>query len=239
MRREEAADQRTGHAREPEHGAEDALVAAAVAGRHDVADRRLRRHHQAATTEPLNSAEGDQLRHVLREAAEDRADQEDHEADLEHDLASVLVAELPVERRHDRLGQQVGGHDPREVIEAAEVADDRRQGRRDDRAVERGEQHHQHEAREDDVEVRRACPVGRVGLRSPCRRWLRHPGQLVHRASLVRTASRQGYGVTVSSAICTPRCSSSASNRPGSVATKLMRPTPPAATSVARLYPWR
>jgi hypothetical protein len=34
-----------------------------------------------------------------------RADQEHDEADLQHDLASVLVAELPVQRRHDRLGQ--------------------------------------------------------------------------------------------------------------------------------------
>ena len=84
----------------------------------------------------------------------DRADQEDHEADLEHDLAPVLVAELAVQRRHDRLGEQVGRDDPGEVVEAAEVADDRRQRRRDDRAVERGEQHHEHEAREDDVDVR-------------------------------------------------------------------------------------
>ena len=72
-------------------------------------------------------------------------------------LAAVQVAELAVQRRHDRLRQQVRGDDPREVLEAAEVADDRRQRRRDDRLIERGEQHHEHEAREDDVDVARAA----------------------------------------------------------------------------------
>ena len=187
MRGEEATDQRPGHAREAEHRAEDALVAAAVAWRHDVPDRRLRRDHQPAASESLDGAKRDQLRHVLRETAEGGADQEYHETDLQHDLAPVQVAELPVQRRHDRLSQKVGGHDPGQLLEAAELADDRRECRRDDRAVERGEQHHQHEAGEHDVQVARSRPLYCVSDR-----WLWDRVWRVHQAILCR--GRGGAG---------------------------------------------
>jgi hypothetical protein len=90
------------------------------------------------------SAEGDQLAHPLRDPAEGGADQEDHDRGLEHELPAVQVAELPVQRRGHRRGQQVGGHDPGQVLDPAEVADDRRQGGRDDRLVERRQQQHEH-----------------------------------------------------------------------------------------------
>ena len=67
-----------------------------------------------------------------------------------HDtLATVQVAELAVERRHDGLGEEVRRDDPREVREAAELADDRRQRGGDDRRIERREQHREHEPAED------------------------------------------------------------------------------------------
>ncbi len=138
---------------------------AALAGRHDVADRRLGGDHQAAAAEPLDRPEGDELRHALREPAEHGPDEEDHERSLQHDLAPVEVAELAVERRHDRHREQVRGDDPRQVLEAAELADDRRQRGRHDRLVERRQQHHEHQPA-DDEEHRPAVgrPVGdRVG----------------------------------------------------------------------------
>ena len=153
MGREEAADQRAGDAGEAEDRAEDALIAPTVARRYDVSDRRLCRHHQTAAPEPLHRSERDQLGQVLREPAEDRADEEHHQPDLEHDLAAVLIAELPVKRRHDRLRQQVRRHDPADVVEPSELSHDRRERGRDDRAVQRRQQHHQHEAGEDDVDV--------------------------------------------------------------------------------------
>src|SRR5580765_8022353 len=61
-------------------------------------------------------------------------------------------AELAVDRADDRRGEQVGGDDPRELGEPAEVADDRRQRGRDDRLVERGEQQHEHQRREDQAD---------------------------------------------------------------------------------------
>ncbi|HKG64504.1 MAG TPA: hypothetical protein VKB28_10605, partial [Solirubrobacteraceae bacterium] len=78
-----------------------------LARRDDVADRRLCTHHQPASAEPLDRAEGDQLRHPLREPAQRRADQEDHQRALEHELAAVEVAELAVQRRDDRHRQQI------------------------------------------------------------------------------------------------------------------------------------
>ena len=159
MGREEAADQRTCNAGETKDRAEDALIAPTVARWHNVPDRRLGRHHQTAAPEPLHRPEGDQLGQVLRDAAEDRAEQEHDQPDLEHDLAAVQVAELPVERRHDRLRQQVRRHDPADVVEPPELSHNRRKRGRDDRAVQRRQQHHQHEAGEDDVDVARALFV--------------------------------------------------------------------------------
>jgi hypothetical protein len=112
VRREEAADQRAGDARHAEHRAEQPDPLAALARRHDVANRGLRRHHQPAAAEALDRSERDQLGHPLRHAAQRRADQEDHQRGLQHDLAAVEVAELPVERRDRGDRQQIGRHDP-------------------------------------------------------------------------------------------------------------------------------
>ena len=158
---EEAAEQRPDHGRDAEHRAEPALVAPALSGRDEVADDRERRHHQPAAAEPLHRAERDQLAHVLREAAERRADEEDHDRRLQHELAAVEVAELAVERAGDGRREQVGGHDPREVLDAAELADDRRQRGRDDRLVERREQQDEHERAEDQADALRLLDGGR------------------------------------------------------------------------------
>src|SRR6476659_9467257 len=102
MRREETAYQGSRDAGESEHRPEDALVPPTVARRHDISDSRLRLHNQTASTEPLNRSERDQLGQVLRDPAEDRADEEHHQPDLEHDLAPELISELPVQGRHNR-----------------------------------------------------------------------------------------------------------------------------------------
>ena len=60
---EEAAEQRTDDARDPEHRPEQSLVAAALAGRDDVSDDRLGADHQPAAPETLNGPERDQLGH--------------------------------------------------------------------------------------------------------------------------------------------------------------------------------
>ena len=160
---EEAAEQRADDGRDAEDAAEEAGVAAALARRDDVADDGHRRHHQAAGAETLQRAEPDQLRHRLAGPAERGADQEEDDGELEHRLAAVEVAELPVQRPGHRRRQQVAGHHPRDVLEPVQVADDRRQRGRDDRLVERREQQDEHQRAEDQADAR-CHRLGRGGL---------------------------------------------------------------------------
>jgi len=95
-----------------------ALVAAALARREEVCDRRLAERDQPARADPLQRAEGDQLSHRLRQPAECGADQEDRDRDDEQPPAAVEVAQLAVERDRDRGREQVRRHDPAEVAEA-------------------------------------------------------------------------------------------------------------------------
>jgi hypothetical protein len=60
------------------------------------------------------------------------------------------IAQLAVDRRDDRLREQLPGDDPREVLQSAQVADDRRQRGRDDGGIERGQEQRQQEAAERD-----------------------------------------------------------------------------------------
>src|SRR5207248_11145637 len=75
MCREVAAEQRTGDAGKAEHSAKDSLVATAVTWWDDVAHDRLCRDNQPAAAESLHRAKEDQLRHVLSESAQRRADE--------------------------------------------------------------------------------------------------------------------------------------------------------------------
>ena len=146
---EEAAEERPDDRRHAEDAPEEALVAAAISRRDDVADDGERHDHQSAGAEALERTERDQLAHVLRQPAERRPGEEDHDRRLQHLLAAVEVAELPVQRAGDRRRQQVRRDDPRQVLEAAELAHDRRQRGGDDRLVERREQQDQQERGED------------------------------------------------------------------------------------------
>ena len=142
---EEPAKQRSDHARDAEHGAERALVLAALTGRDDVADDRLGQHDQAAAADALQGAERDQLAHAPRLTAEGGADQEDHDRGEEEVLAPVLVAQLPPDLGGRGGGEDVGGDHPGQVGEAAEVVDDGRQRGGHDRLVERRQQQREHE----------------------------------------------------------------------------------------------
>ena len=134
--RDVTADQRPGDHRHHHRGHHVAHVLAALAGGHQVTDGGDRADHQAAGAEALQGAEGDQLVHGVREAGQRRADQEQHDRDHQESLAAVHVTELAVEQRGDGGRQNVGRHHPRQVVQAAEVADDARQRSRDDQLVE-------------------------------------------------------------------------------------------------------
>ena len=151
---EEPADQRADHAGHPEHAAEQALVAAAVPGRDDVGDDRLRARQQAAAADALHRAEHDQLEHGLGQPAQRRPDEEDDDRGLEEHLAPVQVAQLAPQRRGHGGRQQVGGHHPRQVGQPVQVAGDRGQRGRHDRLVQRGQQHPEQQRADDDQ-----CPL--------------------------------------------------------------------------------
>ena len=77
---EEAAEQRTGDDGDAEHAAEQALVAAAVARRDEVADDGHRHDEQAAAAEPLDALNAISCGMRLRQPAERRADEEERRA---------------------------------------------------------------------------------------------------------------------------------------------------------------
>jgi hypothetical protein len=142
---EGAAQQRPDDRRDGEGGRDVALVATALARGDEVADRRHGERHQAARGDALHAAQHDELGDVLCRAAERGCEHEAAERDLEQPLAAMPVAELAPQRRGRGSGDDVGGDDPRDIAEAAEVGGDDREGRRKDRLVEDGREH-----REDD-----------------------------------------------------------------------------------------
>ncbi len=159
VRDTEAADERPDHGGHGEHGPEEAHIAAAVAGRHDVADDGLRADHQSATTQPLERSEGDQLGHRVAEAGQCRPDHEDDDRRLEEGLPPVLVAELAPQRRRHGRGQEVGGHHPRQVGPPVQVAHDGRQRGRHDGLVERGQQHAEQQCTQDEPQPAARDPL--------------------------------------------------------------------------------
>jgi hypothetical protein len=126
----------------------------------------------------LQRAQHDQLGHVLREAAQCGADEEQDDGRLQHDLAAEQVAEFAVQRHDDGGGQQVGRDDPRQVVEAAELTDDGGQRRRHDSLVERSKQHHQQQGREQEANRRMFWAAREFGWSS---------GRMIHMMGTYRT----------------------------------------------------
>ncbi len=164
---EEAAEHRPRDARGHEHAGDVALIAAPLPGRDHVGDDRLRERDQAAAAQPLERPGDDQDRHRGGERAGERARDEGADPDQKDQPAAMDVAELAVERGHRGRGQKVGGHHPGQVRGIAELATDGRQRGRDDRLVERRQQHRQQDADHDRahrrmVERRRLAQLGRL-----------------------------------------------------------------------------
>ena len=187
---EEPSEQGPEHGGDAEDRAECSLVTTALAQRDDVGDQRRGGDRQATRTDPLDGPGPDQPLHAAGQAAQCGSDDEDGDAGLEDELASEQVAELAGDGRGDRLRQQVGRHHPRDMVAAAEVADDGRQRRRDDRAVEGREQHPQGNGRERDgaaSAVENVRPL-RATLIRLCLRQCRHQAPRVSSSGVTRTS---------------------------------------------------
>ena len=150
---EETAEHRAEDARGAEDGQEVALVLGALARRHDVTDDRQRQGEQASGADALEGACGGELVHRVCGAGEQRADDEDADREDEERPAAVDVAQLAVQGCHDRRGDEVGGRRPGLDAQAVEVVRNRADRRRDDRLVQRCQEHARHEAGEDDDDL--------------------------------------------------------------------------------------
>ena len=148
MRDQERTDERSRNGRDAPDAREVALHLGARGTGVDVADHRRRERHHTAGAEPLQSAVDDEHNHVVREAAEDRADQEQRDRDEDQFFAAVNVGEASVYRDRHRLREQINTEDPAEEPQSAEIADDRRDGRRNDRRLNRN--HEDRQARRDE-----------------------------------------------------------------------------------------
>ena len=88
---QQPAGERAGDRRRREHRGDVALVAAALARRHQVADRRHGEAHQPARGHSLHRAEGDQHGDVRRQPAGSGRREEHRQRQLEHRLAAAAV----------------------------------------------------------------------------------------------------------------------------------------------------
>ncbi len=167
---DEPADHRPADAREREDDREVRLVARAQARRDDFADERLRERHQAAAAEALHDARRDQQRQRRRKPAGERADREDEDRGRQHLPAAMTVAEPAVERHHDHRREQVADREPRGVAQVAELAADHRRRGREQRLVDRGEEHRQHHREEQAPEARAVEGRRRIACRFDGRR---------------------------------------------------------------------
>ena len=144
-----AAQARPDQRRHPEHGSEQPQVLAPLGGGVQVGDDREGDREDRAAAQALEATEQDELPHLLAEAAERRADQEQADREDHDRAAAVQVRELAVDRAADRGRQEVDGHGPRVQVVAVKLGDDPRQRDAHDGLVEREQEHCQQDRAED------------------------------------------------------------------------------------------
>ena len=130
------------------------MIAAALARRNGFADQRLRQRHQPAATESLQHARRGQPVDGRRQGAEHGAGHENHERHEHHAPAAERIAEAPVDRSGDGVGDQIGHHHPGHPLDTAEARGDGRQRGGDDGLIRHRHKHRQHDRRKDRPEQR-------------------------------------------------------------------------------------
>ena len=150
---DESAERRAERAgRGVDHG-EVAVILAAVLGRGDVAQHHHAGRGQSAAAEAVQHAAEDQHEDVRRQRADDRSHHVERDRDQQRDAAAVGVADLAVQRGDRRVGDQVSGDQPRQVVHVAEFAADGRQRARQDGGVERAHEHGQQHTEHDEQDL--------------------------------------------------------------------------------------
>jgi hypothetical protein len=94
------------------------------------------------------SARAEERRKRRGGRAQRRGRREQGECGEQHAPASEAIAQVPIQRRSDGRGNEVGDHDPGEIGEAAERLSDRGQRGGEDRLIDRRHEHRDHYAAE-------------------------------------------------------------------------------------------
>ncbi len=148
--------------RDTEDRTEQALVAPSFGRCVQVTNDRERDREERSRAKSLDASEQDQHAHVLRQAGQRRADQEDGHPDHHHRLAPVQVGQLAVERHRDGGRQEVDRDDPGVILVTAQIGHDPGQRRSDDGLVERAEEEGEQDGAQDLELGSRAQAEGRV-----------------------------------------------------------------------------
>ncbi len=143
-RDDDVAEERADDARHSPDGAAIPDRAAALLGRVDHAEDRIRDREHRAGTDPLERAKRDELNHGLGRAGERAAEHEQRYADEEQALSAVDIREPPEQRHRNCSEQHVGSEHPRVEGEAAERGDDGGHRGADDGTVDPGEEDTEH-----------------------------------------------------------------------------------------------
>jgi hypothetical protein len=147
-----------GRGRDDDRG-EISLIAPAFTWRNGLADQRLGRGHQAAATEPLQQARQRKENDARRQGAEHGCGDEDRERHIHHAAAPEGIPEAPIDGSRDCRRDEIGDHDPGDLLDASERAGDRRKRGRHDCLIRHREKHRQHDRGEDREE--KPCRRGR------------------------------------------------------------------------------
>src|ERR1700724_2598207 len=97
----------TANARARKHGADIALISAALDRWHHVGNDGLREREQSAATEALQATRHNQNRHGGCDRAGDRRDREYADSKQKHGPSPIIITELAIEWRHRRRSQKV------------------------------------------------------------------------------------------------------------------------------------
>ena len=136
------------------------------------------------------------------EAADQRADQEDHDGGLEHRPPAVEVGDLAPQRGGGGRGEQVCGDDPGQLVQPAQLGGDLGQRDADDALVQGRQEHAGHQATEHDADLLAAQVAGRAGAvrarlvdgglvaRSVQRSWSCGPSSALSRSASMRVIRR-------------------------------------------------
>ena len=139
----------------------------------DPGDERLDAGNEHRCSEPLNGAAGNDQLLVLRQTAQERAEREDHQAEVQPLDLPYTVTEHPAGDQQHGERDQVGVHHPLAGRRTqVEILLDGGQGDTDDREVDCGDQagHRQHEDRDLPAACRETCALSLAPFRAGLRR---------------------------------------------------------------------